>query len=63
MAYVNCKGHSFYNNVQNDTERLFHPQCSTHECDLSCVKVRLFILIMCCSNGQFPLLLFLHYGG
>lgn len=26
------------NNVQNDTERLFHLQCSTHECDLSCVK-------------------------
>lgn len=47
MAYVNCKGHSFYNNVQNDTERLFHPQCSTHGCDLSCVKVRLFVLIMC----------------
>lgn len=40
MAYVNCKGHSFYNNVQNDTERLSHPQCSTHECDLSCVKVK-----------------------
>lgn len=56
MAYVNRKGHSFYNNVQNDTERLFHPQCSTHESDWSCVRVRLFILIMRWSNGQLPLI-------
>lgn len=40
MAYVNRKGHLFYNNVQNDSERLFHPQCSALECDLSCVKVQ-----------------------
>lgn len=45
MAYVNCKGHSFYNNVQNDTERLFH--LSAQPDDLSCVKVRPFIVIMC----------------
>lgn len=62
MAYVNCKGHSFYN-VQNDTERLFHSKCLSREFDLSCVKVRLFLSILCCSNGQLPLLLFLHYRG
>lgn len=67
MADVYCKRHSVYNNnVQNDTERLFRsPQCSTRECGLSCVKVKLsnLILIICSSNVQLPLLLFLHYRG